>query len=407
MTQTGDADPFNYLMGRKTSAGPERTEAPKVIRGAIKTFCDLHRSLQFERKDTRLALSYEPLDEPTLVEVKCDIDFMERIAFPGFLGSDFLSVWILHGQARADAVRKDVHGVWLRQDLMTGMSYNPYYHRADKARFDKAKQLINLVRGYEEPAAPEHCRFFGYTCKGSKAHEVELVVKKIFEHERIESREELAWALQARGYSVKRRKNGTLLGRKGITVTTPQGYEVRLIGSPLSPIKPRLVSSSAETRFAQIEQLIELNTMCLVVAERNWKRYRAKISTQTFEEAAKEGFGFEPIQLHQLIPSEPYEKPKRRNRPPLVRVTKRTQGGTPAVAPAAGSRGSQSGSPRSTHSIAGASVDIAAEHADLETGRRLAEELERGSELVRKIRQVVIDKTRMRRQAKDKRPPER
>ena len=390
MNQTGGKSPFDYVMGRTTSSGSQRTHSPEVIRGDLDVFCSVHRTVYRKNKDTRLALSYDPHDVPTPAEIRCDIDLIERISFPGFKEVDFLTVWVLHRQKHDDAVRQDVHGIWLRQDLVTGKAYNPYFHKVDLVKFKKAKELLNLIRGYEEPSAPEHCRVYGFTYKGTKANEVEKIVNEICESSPINDREELANAIEARGYRVKRRKSGKARGRKSMTVIFADGHEVKLVGNPFQPVaEPEFINVSEEDRLTRINELIaELNAKCLIVAERNWKLYRAKLREQTYEEAASQGFGFEPISLLQLIPANPYEKPKERNRPPLVRVPGGIQIGSPLVKTAVnrpGREDSQSRDVPNTEVPAPRTADAARTIADTEENRRLDFAIEKIRELGREI----------------------
>ncbi len=338
MNPKGDADPFVYLMRLKTSAGKVRSKPPVVIRGNISRFRDLHRLIPFSQKDTRPVLSYHVDDQPTLPEVLLDVDLLNRVAFPGFRDEDHEEVFVLHGQEQqfSKRIRWDVHGVWLRKHLGTGLAHNPYYERSDLHRFDLFKQIVNLARGYEEPAAAEHSRVFGATAKGTKAHELEAVVRQIFDECTITTRDQIADELDRRGYKVKRRRSGEPRGRKSFTVTLPDGTETKLVGDPLMPVNARIVASSDADILQRLESMLEeLNGLCLRRARRNWHRYQSKVETMSLAEAEKNGFGFEPITLQQLFPTTDYENRKRRTGLPHRSVPSRNKAGESNVAASA------------------------------------------------------------------------
>lgn len=320
LNPSGDEDPFDYQLGLKTSTGKRRTVDPVVIRGDPESFQLKYQQLQFENKDTRLVMSYHVLDDPAIPEVLTDLRFMDRVALPGLEEDEYLSVAVMHRQKSEGGLRTDVHHNWLNLHLPTGLSCNPYYHKSDLPRFDLAKQILNFVRGYQEPAAPEHSRYFGYTVKGSKTNELEKVMKEIFETQKIANRNELIIELERRDYKVRRRKNGQPWGRKFMAVTTPDGTEVRLFGDPMTKSKPRLITLSSDNFYEQLEEMIErLNRMCAKRAKRNWQRYTSKLSPLSEEQAKQQRHGFIPIKITDLIPKNHHENKKRRTGLPSYR----------------------------------------------------------------------------------------
>ena len=320
LNPSGDEHPFDYQLGLKTSTGKRRTVDPVVIRGDPESFQLKYQQLQFENKDTRLVMSYHVQDDPTIPEVLIDLHLMDRVALPGFEEDEYLSVAVIHRQRSEGVLRTDVHHNWLNLHLPTGLSCNPYYHKSDLPRFDLAKQILNFVRGYQEPAAPEHSRYFGYTVKGSKANELGKVMKEIFETQKIANRNELIIELERRDYKVRRRKNGQPWGRKFMAVTTPDGTEVRLFGDPMTKSKPHLITRSSDNFYEQLEEMIErLNRMCAKRAKRNWQRYTSKLSPLSEEQAKQEGYGFIPIAITDLIPKNHHENKKRRTGLPSYR----------------------------------------------------------------------------------------
>jgi hypothetical protein len=409
MTQTGEGDPTEYILGTKTASGENRTEKPKVIRGNVDSFLSLHRANTRNRKDTRLAASYHPNDDPTDWEMLCDIDLIERVLFPGFLVSDYASVWIRHGQWHKTTVRKEAHGVLFREDLVTGTSYNPYVHRIDCNRVDKAKELLNSIRGYEEPASSEHCRVFGHTSPGSKVHEMETVVEDVCNSTMIKDWESLAAHLDNRGYRVKRRKKGKgkVYGRKSITVTTPNGDEVKLVGSPFCPVKPRLVAQSEKERLPRINELIsEINNHCLVRAAHNWRRYRARQGLLTEEQAAEQNFGFEPITLQQLIPAYHYEKPSRRARSPIVGSSRKPQDRNKGYARSIGSRDPSAGESGKESYRIGSLAPIERKACDRETNSEFQQSLGRLDKIITNHHRSIGRRAIERLKAKQKKGPQ-
>jgi len=339
MNPKGDNDPFIYLMALKTSARKMRSKLPVVIRGNISRFRDLHRLIPFSQKDTRAVLSYHVDDQPTLSEILFDVDLLNRVAFPGFREEDHEEVFVLHGQEQpfSKHIRWDVHGVWLRQHLGTGLAHNPYYDRSDRHRFDLLKQIVNLARGYEEPASIKHSRVFGSTAEGTKAHELEAMVRQIFNEHTITTRDQLADELDRRGYKVKRRRSGEPRGRKSFAVTMPDGTETKLVGNPLMPVQTQIVASSDNDTLQRLESMLEeLNGLCLKRAKRNWHRYQSKVETRSLAEAEKNGFGFEPITFQQLFPTTDYENRKRRTRLPHRSSPENNKAREPNVAASAG-----------------------------------------------------------------------
>jgi hypothetical protein len=398
---TGDDDGTAYLLGEITSSGKERTEEPLVISGSILTYQQLRQTLTCRQKDTHLALSYHPEDDPTMAERLTDRDLVEKTLFPGWRATDIVGIAVTHGQdwerpSHHRVIRTDVHARWLSLHLGTGKTHNAYYHPSDLKRIDTVKQLINLVRDYAEPAAPKHSRVFGHTAPGTKVHELAQVVEAICQDAAITTREDIARALEAQGYTVKRRKKGLLSRGNSITVIEPDFGEIKLRGSPVSPVKARIVRRSRENRLADIEALItDLNRMCLKRAMRNWEKYRNQTQAQTLEEAEKQNFGFELFTLDELIPKSDYEIRSRRTRTPITRMPREPEGRTTRTRPpSAGTGGTTSEDRESRGREDGPSIG--------ESNRRLDRALERAGELAGKIRKVITERAATRRSARQR-----
>src|ERR1700722_6944751 len=314
LNPTSDNDPIGYQLGPKTSAGDVRTLDPVVIRGDTDTFLKGYALIHFKNKDPRLVQPYDGEDNPSVAELLRSTAFSTAIAFAGLKPGEYVATAVLHRQQWGGFVRPDIHNDWLNLHLPTGLSFNPYFHGSDFVRMDLAKQIINLVRGYNEPSAPENSRIFGATAEGTEAHKLQTTIIKILAGSPIEDLERFAPELEREGYILQRRQDGRLRGKKSVTATTQNGTDVTLFWGQ-EKRKSWLLKNWRENSLEQLLRLLaRLNRMCLKKAKARWFKYSTRLGMESEIEAERGGFGFNPFTIHDVLTKENYETHRRRDR---------------------------------------------------------------------------------------------
>lgn len=194
---------------------------------------DYYHMLQYERECTFKqavcsgALCFEEkFDDPT--KIREVIASCERnLLFSGLDPSRFARMWTLHHEP---GERVALHFNIIRQDLVTGKQYNPYFHAADMPRKEAWQDACNAKYELSSPKDPEKTRTFAIDSRNPRpirelkrdlgAHLEECIARG-----KIQSFEHLKNELQHLGLSIQREGKGYL------SVSTPSHQKnIRLKG---------------------------------------------------------------------------------------------------------------------------------------------------------------------------------
>jgi hypothetical protein len=146
----GKSGGIDYLLSGKDAEGQERAVLPEVFRGNAELTKSLVDGIDFEKRYTSGALSFQEknLDDATKNQI---IDAFERVLFPGLDSERYNSFWVEH----RDKGRLELHFIFPNQELETGRKLVPYLHKLDCSRVNNWKICINHDYGLSSPDEPK------------------------------------------------------------------------------------------------------------------------------------------------------------------------------------------------------------------------------------------------------------
>ncbi|MWJ29500.1 hypothetical protein GPM19_15065 [Halomonas sp. ZH2S] len=155
-----------YLLGNKDHKGQERAFKPVLLDGSPDAFEHIvgygnqagkytSGGLYFEesREDLIKKFGSEKAVEEKLQEI---MDGFEETLFPGLDKDQYCGVWILH----EDKSNIELNFLFAKEEIRSGKSLTPYYHKADLTRVNTWKDIVNFENGFSDPNSPDKKRAF-------------------------------------------------------------------------------------------------------------------------------------------------------------------------------------------------------------------------------------------------------
>ena len=155
-----------YLMGKKDHTGQNRAVDPVLLSGSTKDFEQIvgfgnqagkytSGGLYFEetREDLIKKFGSEKAVNEKLQEI---MDGFEETLFPGLDKDQYCGVWVLH----EDKGKIELNFLFAKEELRSGKSLTPYFHKADYSRVNSWKDIVNYENGFSDPSSPDKRRYF-------------------------------------------------------------------------------------------------------------------------------------------------------------------------------------------------------------------------------------------------------
>ncbi|MBB3330408.1 hypothetical protein BDK63_001274 [Halomonas campaniensis] len=153
-------------MGKKDHTGQNRAVDPVLLSGSTKDFEQIvgfgnqagkytSGGLYFEetREDLIKKFGSEKAVNEKLQEI---MDGFEETLFPGLDKDQYCGVWVLH----EDKGNIELNFLFAKEELRSGKSLTPYFHKADYSRVNAWKDIVNYENGFSNPGSPDKRRYF-------------------------------------------------------------------------------------------------------------------------------------------------------------------------------------------------------------------------------------------------------
>jgi hypothetical protein len=210
---------FNYLLNHRIEVGTSR-----LLRGNANLTLSIIQSLKFKKKYKSGCLSFEELN--VVENEKQEImNLFEKAVFAGIPEENRNICWIEH----TDKNRLELNFVITRVELETGKSYQPYFDRVDRKRFEAFRDYVNKKYGFSNPNDPQKSQSLrvGDLAKYSKIETLEYLNNYItnqVEDGQIINQDQVVAELKNIGYLINR------VGANYITIQSGSSKPIRLKG---------------------------------------------------------------------------------------------------------------------------------------------------------------------------------
>lgn len=217
----GGSGPIDYLLGKNRDR-----KGATLLRGNPEQTKRLIDSAGFSRNYTSIVLSFEEKEISPELRERCLNEF-EEVLFPGLDVSQYSTLWVEH----RDKGRIELNCLIANVELHSGKRLQPYYHKADSARVDAWKTIINAEHNLSDPSDPakKQLHTVASALPRDKKALAEALTRGLTEQARagkIISRSDVVEALEAIGLEVVRQT------KSSISIKSPDGGQnIRLKGA--------------------------------------------------------------------------------------------------------------------------------------------------------------------------------
>lgn len=237
---------FNYLLNERVEENTSR-----ILRGSADLTLSIIQSLDYKKRYKSGCLSFEELNVANNIKEEI-MDLFEKAAFAGIPEENRNICWVEH----TDKGRLELNFVIPRVELLTGKSYQPYFDRVDRKRFEAFRDYVNQKYGFTNPNDPSKSQTLkiGDLAKYSKVETLEYLdnyITKLVDNGTISNQEQIVEELKSIGYSVKR------VGKNYITIQSGSSKPIRLKGKYYCTDWDNNTKQTGNSSLKKLEQTLQ------------------------------------------------------------------------------------------------------------------------------------------------------